>query len=138
MVKKITRKKALSLALAGLMLAPSLPIQSFAQGANQGAKVESGTNKNGGPLHNQSKQYIWGKYNVSKTESGEPKLGDIRSFATNGNYGVYKGIGEIGGGFPGIKVDGYLKATIVPGNMVKLSQPYQKYFEASYGGTVSG
>ena len=138
MVKKITRKKALSLALAGLMLAPSLPIQSFAQGANQGAKVESGTNKNGGPLHNQSKQYIWGKYNVSKTESGEPKLGDIRSFATNGNYGVYKGIGEIGGGFPGIKVDGYLKATIVPGNMVKLSQPYQKYFEASYGGPVSG
>lgn len=133
MVKKITRKKALSLALAGLMLAPSLPIQSFAQGTNQGAKVESGTNKNV-----QSKQYIWGKYNVSKTESGEPKLGDIRSFATNGNYGVYKGIGEIGGGFPGIKVDGYLKATIVPGNMVKLSQPYQKYFEASYGGPVSG
>lgn len=115
------------------MLAPSLPIQSFAQGTNQGAKVESGTNKNV-----QSKQYIWGKYNVSKTESGEPKLGDIRSFATNGNYGVYKGIGEIGGGFPGIKVDGYLKATIVPGNMVKLSQPYQKYFEASYGGPVSG
>ena len=61
MVKKITRKKALSLALAGLMLAPSLPIQSFAQGTNQGAKVESGTNKNV-----QSKQYIWGKYNVSK------------------------------------------------------------------------
>lgn len=53
MVKKITRKKALSLALAGLMLAPSLPIQSFAQGTNQGAKVESGTNKNV-----QSKQYI--------------------------------------------------------------------------------
>lgn len=89
MVKKITRKKALSLALAGLMLAPSLPIQSFAQGTNQGAKVESGTNKNV-----QSKQYIWGKYNVSKTESGEPKLGDIRSFATNETMEYIKALGK--------------------------------------------
>ena len=69
MVKKITRKKALSLALAGLMLAPSLPIQSFAETLNQGATVESKANQN--------VVCTWNKYTTVK------KTGKLRKIGTN-------------------------------------------------------
>ena len=84
-MKKITRKKALSLALAGLMLAPSLPIQSFAEVANQGTKVESDANKN--------VVCTWNKYTAVK------KLGKLRKissdktilFETGGEKGFVEG-----------------------------------------------
>ena len=65
MVKKITRKKALSLALAGLMLAPSMPIQSFAQGS--GANTVSTTSTTQTP---RPPQHCWARF--------MPKLGSTK------------------------------------------------------------
>lgn len=74
-MKKITRKKALSLALAGLMLAPSMPIQSFAETLNQGATVESNANQN--------TVCTWNKYTTVK------RTGKLRQIGTNKSVTIY-------------------------------------------------
>lgn len=66
-MKKITRKKALSLALAGLMLAPSMPIQSFAEASNSGTKVESEVK--------QDVVCTWNKYTSIKRLGKVKKIG---------------------------------------------------------------
>lgn len=141
-MKKITRKKALSLALAGLMLAPSMPIQSFAEAANLGTNVENSA----GIRQTQPKQFIWGKYQLTKSTSEEVEL----SGKTNGipitsgfynftnNYGFYSGLSGQGEGRPGIKVEGYQNATALPGGLVKLSGAYQKYVENNSSTNIAG
>ena len=141
-MKKITRKKALSLALAGLMLAPSMPIQSFAEAANLGTNVENSA----GIRQTQPKQFIWGKYQLTKSTSEEVEL----SGKTNGipitsgfynftnNYGFYSGLSGQGEGRPGIKVEGYQNATALPGGLVKLSGAYQNYVENNSSTNIAG
>lgn len=58
-MKKITKKQALSLALAGLMLAPSVPIQSFAQGSGTNRISATSTTLTPGKT-----AYKWEKYSL--------------------------------------------------------------------------
>ena len=67
-MKKITRKKALSLALAGLMLAPSVPIQSFAQGSGANTASVASTTQTPRPP-----QHCWAKF---LADLGNTKYGD--------------------------------------------------------------